>query len=58
MVATSLDSDPDNVIGWIIEPLEQPIIHTDTPDKYFIDPFKKLSEYRDRNTRVWIDDGD
>ena len=36
MVATVLESDPDNVIGWIVEPLEQTVICTNNPEKYFI----------------------
>ena len=34
------------------------LIHTDNPDKYFIGLFKKLSEYRESNMQIWIDDGD
>ena len=52
MVTTGLDLDPDNVIGRIVEPLEQTGVITNKQEQFFIGPFKNLSEYMESDTQV------
>ena len=58
MVTTGLELDPEDIIGLIVEPLEQTVVLTNKQEKYFIGPFKNLLEYMDSNMQVLIDDGD
>ena len=48
----------NNIIAWIVEPSEQGPNLTNKQEKFYIGPFKNLTEFVENETQVWISDGD